>query len=682
MLFHLKNGLLVLFCLFFIFPTESKADILGDIQTDRASYSPGDTVRFRLHLTEAPSGKRLQIDYYFLNKIVDSASFYPADNGYFEWEWSAPENDFRGYLVVISVTDAEETIDRTTIAVDISSDWRRFPRYGFLSDYSYLSQSSIDKTIAELNRFHINGIQFYDWQYKHHLPLKGTPTNPAGAWLDIANRTNYFATVKRYIDAGHRYGMKAMAYNLLYGAYKDAAADGVPTQWRLFKDAYHSNPDYHDLPDSWASDIYLMDPSNEGWKNYIINKMADVFKALPFDGWHIDQLGNRGRLYNYGGREVYLEQTFLPFIVLAKDSLNVSLVMNAVNQYGQQGIAQSPVDFLYTEVWSPNESYADLVSIILNNNSYSDNKLTTTLAAYVNRSLSSKGGYFNPPGVLLTDAVIFAAGGSHLELGEHLLSNEYFPNNNLKMSDGLKKQLIHYYDFLVAYQNLLRDGGEFNRVYLKSKNGISIRSYAQTGSVWNFSKLKDDLQIFHLINFTKANSLKWRDDYGNQPEPDTLINIPVFFTTQKEVKALWFASPDFNGGSVRNIDFRRSGDSVLFEIPYLKYWDMVVADYGAQTALDEEEASYPEKIRFLGNYPNPFNPATRIDFSLNKATDVELSVYNVAGQKIVTLCRQRLSAGRQSFLWNPDSNLPSAVYFAVLKTSDGKKLSHKMLYLK
>ncbi|MDP2338126.1 MAG: glycoside hydrolase family 66 protein [Bacteroidota bacterium] len=57
---------------------------------------------------------------------------------------------------------------------------------------------------------------------------------------------------------------------------------------------------------------------------------------------------------------------------------------------------------------------------------------------------------------------IAAAGGAHLELSEHMLGKEYFPNNNLQMRPDLKEALVHYYDFMVGYQNLLRDGGTFN----------------------------------------------------------------------------------------------------------------------------------------------------------------------------------------------------------------------------
>jgi hypothetical protein len=69
-----------------------------------------------------------------------------------------------------------------------------------------------------------------------------------------------------------------MAYNLIYGAYEDAVNEGVQPEWRLFTDSAHQNPDKHDLPSSWASDIYLMDPSNSSWQNYINNEMRKTLK--------------------------------------------------------------------------------------------------------------------------------------------------------------------------------------------------------------------------------------------------------------------------------------------------------------------------------------------------------------------------------------------------------------------
>lgn len=104
--------------------------------------------------------------------------------------------------------------------------------------------------------------------------------------------------MKGYIDLVHARNMKAMNYNLIFGAYEDAEKDGVKREWGLFKDPSATNQDKHPLPEGWASDIMLYDPSNTEWQNYLISKEAEVFEHLPFDGWHVDQLGDRGGLWN------------------------------------------------------------------------------------------------------------------------------------------------------------------------------------------------------------------------------------------------------------------------------------------------------------------------------------------------------------------------------------------------
>lgn len=99
---------------------------------------------------------------------------------------------------------------------------------------------------------------------------------------------------------------------------------------------------------------------------------------------------------------------------------------------------------MYNEVWGKDNDrteakFSHLKTIIDENNEYSGNQLNTVFAAYMNYWLAENVGEFNAPGVLLTDAVMFALGGSHLELGPHMLCKEYFPNDNLKMTEALKR---------------------------------------------------------------------------------------------------------------------------------------------------------------------------------------------------------------------------------------------------
>ena len=87
----------------------------------------------------------------------------------------------------------------------------------------------------------------------------------------------------------------------------------------------------------------------------------------------------------------------------------------------------------------------------------------------------------------------------------------------------------------------------------------------------------------------------------------------------------------------------------------------------------------------INNYPNPFNPETRLTFSLPNEQEIELTVYNLKGQKVRLLVSGQLSAGKHSVVWEGknDNEKPvgSGLYFYKLRTED-KVLTKKMLLLK
>lgn len=543
------------------------------LETDKACYLPGDAIVFTL-TGQVPSTARIRYNY--LNTVLSDVAFAGA-----QWTWTAPAEDFRGYTVeVYDSTDNMEVI-YALVAVDVSSDWTKFPRYGFLSSYGMLSDEQIQQVIGDLNKFHINGLQFYDWHNKHHKPLPTVGGTAASSWKDIGNRDTYFSTVKKYIDAAHAHNIKTMFYNLLYGAWSDFQDDGIDRQWFMYTDNTHTNIDILALSNPFLSSLYLLDPSNDDWQKYLQAQNEIVYNNLDFDGYHIDQLGERGTRYRYDGSYLNLTQAFGSFIQANHIAFpGKYAVMNAVNQYGQQVIAQSPVDFLYTEVWSPYDSYKDLASLIRQNSMLSDNTKNHVLAAYVNYNLANSNNYFNDASVLFADAVIFAFGGAHLELGEHMLCREYFPYQKLHMSENLRTSLLSYYNFLVAYQNLLRNGGDFNTVTLDSPDGkIKFANWPEgTGFVSVTGKKVGDRQVIHLINFTASTTTSWRDNEGKQQTPPLISGARISFTHQGAIKGLWVASPDIAGGSPRKLNFLQQGDKVIFDLPSLKYWDMIVIE--------------------------------------------------------------------------------------------------------
>jgi photosystem II stability/assembly factor-like uncharacterized protein len=116
-----------------------------------------------------------------------------------------------------------------------------------------------------------------------------------------------------------------------------------------------------------------------------------------------------------------------------------------------------------------------------------------------------------------------------------------------------------------------------------------------------------------------------------------------------------------------------------------KYVELLLA-----TDVEEIETYIPESYTLKQNFPNPFNPTTTIEFALPFASDVKLSIYNILGQKVITLLNEQRSAGNHSVVWNATdsygSKLSSGIYFYKLNAAgiDGNEFVdiRKMVLLK
>jgi Tol biopolymer transport system component len=111
--------------------------------------------------------------------------------------------------------------------------------------------------------------------------------------------------------------------------------------------------------------------------------------------------------------------------------------------------------------------------------------------------------------------------------------------------------------------------------------------------------------------------------------------------------------------------------------------DINLADYTTVTSVETEK---PSVFALQGNYPNPFNPSTTIQFSLATAGKVNLTIYNVAGQKIRELVKNaELTPGIHHVLWDGHDDLgkpvSSGVYLSKLQMGS-KVLAGRMLLMK
>ncbi|MEA2096409.1 MAG: T9SS type A sorting domain-containing protein [Candidatus Cloacimonadota bacterium] len=85
------------------------------------------------------------------------------------------------------------------------------------------------------------------------------------------------------------------------------------------------------------------------------------------------------------------------------------------------------------------------------------------------------------------------------------------------------------------------------------------------------------------------------------------------------------------------------------------------------------------------NFPNPFNPSTKIRFNVPIESKVELSIYNIKGQKVKTLCEEILPLGNHEYIWegknNSNNAVASGIYFIRLDNGEKTKV-RKVLLLK
>ena len=89
---------------------------------------------------------------------------------------------------------------------------------------------------------------------------------------------------------------------------------------------------------------------------------------------------------------------------------------------------------------------------------------------------------------------------------------------------------------------------------------------------------------------------------------------------------------------------------------------------------------YSSKYSLSQNYPNPFNPKTVISYQLPKSSDVELSIYNLLGQKVATLVNKKQAVGSYMVEWDA-SGFATGVYYYRIEASDFQQVK-KMVLIK
>lgn len=561
--------------------------IIKDLYPSKAQYKNGEKIKIIVEVEGYfPLNKLICNIYKFHENIfTQNKTILPSQNKViFEFEVDFKQTYMSGFGVEIKLYKENKEIQSLFTAFDILSSWKYAPRYGFLSDFS--PKDFDDKEdIKQMNEYHLNVIQYYDWMYRHNDLI-----SDKDEYIDPLNRKTSLSTIKRKIQLMHEHGMEALAYGAVYAA--------SPDFYKQHKDiALYKN---NDEVMGFSNFLYLMDISKETeWHDHIINEFYKAVK-FGFDGIHMDQYGYpKEGISKVNGTHIVrnLKDDFPNLIndtrkYIEGKNEKVSLIFNAVNNWPVETVAKADEDAVYVEVWPPNDTYEDLYNLIANAKKIAPNK-QVILAAYIKPFLKE----LNIPqeyaenAALLAMSTIFASGGFHLMIGEKngILDDPYYPKYAIIKNNGFIEKLRNYYDFIVRFEELLFDFDIFDSTMVNTGGingeyvitGVKTSPKAKENCVWSLVKEKPGYKIINLINFIGIEDMNWNN--SKKKLPDFVQNIDVSILTCYDIKSVYVVSPDYNNGMPVKLNFKYVIENqerrVKFNVPKLLVWDLIYLEY-------------------------------------------------------------------------------------------------------
>ena len=365
--------------------------------TDKATHKPGKQATIT---AEASTGGTVHFSVSHLGVEIDSGDA-TVDNGKATWTYTTPSEDGQGYLV--TATGGDGTHAET--AIDASTSWTRFPRMGYLSHFkptapegtdghttyeAFLFQKPQDY-IDKLSRdYHINALQYYDWQYRHEQPV--ATGDLADKW-PLWYRDTYASkkTITDYIQDAKNANMGSLAYSMAYAANDNYDTNTIKDEWRLRND--DGSYWVRDLGEQWwvptpkgvdkpKSHQFMMNVNNEDWRTYITGQYKTQKTEFKFDGTHIDTLGQTSKK-DASGNPVDLTDGLAALVDDTYKNVGGQVGINLPDGAGSEKINKASAAYMYTELWDHNETNAQVASYLQSARNNAGNK-PQIVAAYAN----------------------------------------------------------------------------------------------------------------------------------------------------------------------------------------------------------------------------------------------------------------------------------------------------------
>lgn len=190
-------------------------------------------------------------------------------------------------------------------------------------------------------------------------------------------------------------------------------------------------------------------------------------------------------------------------------------------------------------------------------------------------------------------------------------------------------------------------------------------------------------------------SLSWNNP-GADFNPDIIDSAEVggiasyTWTSNTDMAATvqdWLDNPQNNFGWLVQGDETDNQSSKRFDSREGMDKPTLTVTYTTITAIVPKNNGQADKFILSDNYPNPFNPATKMDITVpvRNNQNITLKIYNITGQLVKTIYSGLLSSGKHTLAWDGkninDNKAASGLYFYSLKGSDFE-IMKKMILLK
>ena len=404
--------------------------------TDKATHKPGTQAKIT---AEASGDGSVHFSVSHLGMEVASGDA-TVENGKATWTYPTPSENNQGYLV--TATGADGTHAET--AIDASTSWTRFPRMGFLSHFkptapqgtdghttyeSFLFQQPQDYIDKLSQDYHINALQYYDWQYRHEQPV--ATGDLADKW-PLWYRDTYASkkTITDYIQDAGNANMGSLAYSMAYAANDNYDTNTIKDEWRLRND--DGSYWVRDLGEQWwvptpegvdkpKNHQIMMNVNNNGWRNYITDQYVAQKDAFGFDGTHIDTLGQTVKK-DEAGNSVDLTDGLTALVNDTAAKTGTATGINLPDGAGTDKIGPSSASYIYTELWDHNETNQQVATYLQGARNAAGNK-PQIVAAYANNYDPTQSGR---PAVPTQDGPRIEAESDQASVsgGAHILSGD------------------------------------------------------------------------------------------------------------------------------------------------------------------------------------------------------------------------------------------------------------------